>query len=75
VDVLFQSAADVYRDRVLALVMKGMYGLDVLTKIRELDPDAKVIVVSADIQTSSRSWLNRPAPRPSSTNRSTSRRS
>jgi two-component system chemotaxis response regulator CheY len=37
----------------LDLVMKGMYGLDVLTKIRELDAHARVIVVSADIQTSS----------------------
>lgn len=38
---------------ILDLVMKGMYGLDVLSKLRELDPDAKVIVVSADVQTSS----------------------
>ncbi len=37
----------------LDLVMKGMYGLDVLAKLRELDPGAKVIVVSADVQTSS----------------------
>jgi len=37
----------------LDLVMKGMYGLDVLAKLREMDPDIKVIVVSADIQTSS----------------------
>jgi two-component system chemotaxis response regulator CheY len=37
----------------LDLVMKGMYGLDVLSKLRELDPAAKVIVVSADVQTSS----------------------
>jgi two-component system chemotaxis response regulator CheY len=37
----------------LDLVMKGMYGLDVLTKLRELDAHARVIVVSADIQTSS----------------------
>jgi two-component system chemotaxis response regulator CheY len=37
----------------LDLVMKGMYGLEVLTKLRELDHRAKVIVVSADIQTSS----------------------
>jgi two-component system chemotaxis response regulator CheY len=37
----------------LDLVMKGMYGLDVLSKLRELDPMAKVIVVSADVQTSS----------------------
>jgi two-component system chemotaxis response regulator CheY len=38
----------------LDLVMKGMYGLEVLTKLRELDPVARVIVVSADVQTSSR---------------------
>jgi two-component system chemotaxis response regulator CheY len=38
----------------LDLVMKGMYGLDVLEKLREIDPDARVIVVSADVQTSSR---------------------
>ena len=37
----------------LDLVMKGMYGLEVLTKLRELDGNAKVVVVSADIQTSS----------------------
>ena len=37
----------------LDLVMNGMYGLDVLAKLRELDPQVKVIVVSADIQTSS----------------------
>ena len=37
----------------LDLVMKGMYGLEVLTKLRELDPTARVIVVSADIQRSS----------------------
>jgi len=37
----------------LDLVMKGMYGLDVLRKLRELDPDARVLVVSADVQSSS----------------------
>jgi two-component system chemotaxis response regulator CheY len=37
----------------LDLVMRGMYGLDVLSKLRELDPEAKVIVVTADVQTSS----------------------
>ena len=37
----------------LDLVMKGMYGLEVLTKLRELDEDARVIVVSADVQHSS----------------------
>jgi two-component system chemotaxis response regulator CheY len=38
----------------LDLVMKGMYGLEVLSKIREMDPDARVVVLSADVQTSSR---------------------
>jgi two-component system chemotaxis response regulator CheY len=37
----------------LDLVMRGMYGLEVLTKLRELDPDVRVLVVSADVQTSS----------------------
>jgi two-component system chemotaxis response regulator CheY len=54
----------------LDLVMKGMYGLDVLTKLREMDPDVRVVVISADIQTSSREmssasgaagFLNKPA--------------
>lgn len=36
----------------LDMVMTGMYGLDVLAKIRELNPDARVIVVTADIQKS-----------------------
>jgi two-component system, chemotaxis family, chemotaxis protein CheY len=35
-------------------VMKGMYGLEVLAKLREMDPGARVVVLSADIQTSSR---------------------
>lgn len=43
---------------VLDLVMKGMYGLEVLAKLRELDPGARVIVLSADIQTSSRQMVN-----------------
>ena len=37
----------------LDLVMKGMYGLDVMVKLREMDPSARIIVVSADVQTSS----------------------
>lgn len=54
----------------LDLVMKGMYGLDVLTKLRKMDASARVIVLSADIQTSSRElvsaggasgFLNKPA--------------
>ena len=42
----------------LDLVMKGMYGIDVLTKVRALDAEARVIVLSADIQTSSREMVN-----------------
>ena len=38
----------------LDLVMKGMNGLDVLTKLQQLDPTVRVIVVSADVQDSSR---------------------
>lgn len=54
----------------LDLVMKGMYGLDVLAKLREMDPAVRVVVVSADVQTSSRQlvqaagaagFLNKPA--------------
>jgi two-component system chemotaxis response regulator CheY len=41
----------------LDLVMKGMYGLEVLTKLREMDPEARVIVLSADIQTTSRDMV------------------
>jgi two-component system chemotaxis response regulator CheY len=42
----------------LDLVMKGMYGLEVLTKLRELDHNARVIVVSADVQDSSHNLVN-----------------
>ncbi len=38
----------------LDLVMKGMMGLDVLQKLLEIDPRVRAIVVSADIQDSSR---------------------
>lgn len=38
----------------LDLVMKGLNGLDVLTKLHEMDPRVRVIVVSADVQDSSR---------------------
>ena len=53
----------------LDLVMKGMYGLDVLVKLREMDPKALVVVASADIQSSTRkmadeagalSFINKP---------------
>jgi len=54
---------------VLDMVMGGMYGLDVLQKMYELDEHARVIVATADIQTStrematqagSRGFLNKP---------------
>jgi two-component system, chemotaxis family, chemotaxis protein CheY len=51
----FVSRPDVV---VLDLVMKGMYGLDVLTKLREIDQSVKVIVVSADVQTSSQQLVS-----------------
>ena len=38
----------------LDMVMTGMYGLEVLAKMRELNPEVRVIVASADIQTSTR---------------------
>jgi len=43
----------------LDLVMRGMYGLDVLHKLRELDADARVVVVTADIQSSSHELAER----------------
>lgn len=42
----------------LDLVMKGMYGLDVLTKLREMDKEARVVVASADIQSSTRKLVD-----------------
>ena len=42
----------------LDLVMKGMYGLDVLVKLREMDPAALVVVASADIQSSTRKLVD-----------------
>ena len=38
----------------LDMNMRGMHGLDVLTKLRELDPQAAVVVATADVQTSTR---------------------
>ena len=42
----------------LDLVMKGMYGLDVLVKLREMDPKASVVIASADIQSSTRTMVD-----------------
>jgi two-component system, chemotaxis family, chemotaxis protein CheY len=39
---------------VLDMVMEGMYGLEVLMKFKQLNPDARVIVVTADIQETTR---------------------
>lgn len=56
----------------LDLVMKGMYGLEVLGKLRELDANARVLIVSADVQSSShelveqagaRGFVNKPFDR------------
>ena len=41
----------------LDLVMKGMYGLEVLEKLREMDAHARVVVASADIQSSTRTMV------------------
>ncbi len=38
----------------LDMVMSGMYGLEVLAKMRQLNPDARVIVITADIQDSTK---------------------
>jgi two-component system, chemotaxis family, chemotaxis protein CheY len=37
---------------ILDMVMNGMYGLEVLAKLKELNPEVRAIVVTADIQTS-----------------------
>ncbi len=42
----------------LDLVMRGMYGLDVLEKLLQMDPTARVVVISADIQTTSRDLVS-----------------
>jgi two-component system, chemotaxis family, chemotaxis protein CheY len=60
----------------LDMVMHGMYGLEVLAKMRELNPDVKVIVATADIQSSTReqvkaagatAFINKPLNRPETT--------
>jgi two-component system, chemotaxis family, chemotaxis protein CheY len=38
----------------LDLTMSGMYGIEVLNRLREMDSEAVVIVASADIQASTR---------------------
>lgn len=36
----------------LDMVMQGMYGVEVLAKLREMDPLVRVVVATADIQSS-----------------------
>lgn len=42
----------------LDLTMTGMYGMEVLNKLREMDPQARVIIASADIQSSTREMVD-----------------
>lgn len=42
----------------LDIVMSGMYGTEVLEKLRELDPEVRVIMATADIQTSTRDQVH-----------------
>jgi two-component system, chemotaxis family, chemotaxis protein CheY len=42
----------------LDLTMTGMYGMDVLSRLREMDPQARVIIASADIQSSTREMVD-----------------
>ena len=39
---------------ILDLLMHGMYGVEVLQKLKQLNPDLPVVVVSADIQRTTR---------------------
>jgi two-component system, chemotaxis family, chemotaxis protein CheY len=57
---------------ILDMVMNGMYGLEVLARLRELQPEVRVIVATADIQQSTRdqvreggaaAFLNKPINR------------
>jgi CheY-like chemotaxis protein len=38
----------------LDLLMHGMYGMDVLQKLRQLNPDLPIVIASADIQRTTR---------------------
>ena len=41
----------------LDLVMRGMHGFDVLSKLRQMDQEARIIVASADIQSSTHAMV------------------
>jgi two-component system chemotaxis response regulator CheY len=38
----------------LDMVMEGMNGMEVLARIKELDPNARVVIATADVQSSTR---------------------
>ncbi len=42
----------------LDLTLEGMYGMEVLRKLREMDPGARVVIASADIQKQTRALAN-----------------
>ena len=46
----------------LDMVMHGMYGLEVLTRFRELNPKLPVVIATADIQKSTREQVRARAP-------------
>jgi two-component system chemotaxis response regulator CheY len=57
---------------ILDMVMSGMYGLEVLAKMREMNPAARILIATADIQQSTaeqvraagaRGLLNKPVNR------------
>jgi two-component system chemotaxis response regulator CheY len=41
----------------LDMNMRGMHGLEVLSKLRELDPQASVVVATADVQSTTRAMV------------------
>jgi two-component system, chemotaxis family, chemotaxis protein CheY len=43
----------------LDLVMPEIHGLDLLTKLRKMDPDVRVVVATADVQNSTKEMAER----------------
>lgn len=43
---------------ILDLTMREMRGLEVLVKLRSMDPDARIIIATADVQTSTRKMVS-----------------
>lgn len=44
---------------ILDLIMEGMTGIDMLVQLKQMDPSARVVVVTADIQDSTREMVER----------------